>query len=429
MRLARLLGTVGLWAGLVGAPAAAEEPSGFANLTTELQPPPAPSATQPPPATLPRPGQTRPPTAPRLPATPPTAPTAPAATTPLTQAPVTNVFAQAPQTGTTAGPSQQPFMIGDLIGGSYVQTFVHGLPPQRSLQSVLPPTPPPSTGNPNPTPTPLNPGQIALLTGTSRILMVPAAGRGPFKIDENESPRPMDRVFINYNYFNGVGRSIFNVPAFDVHQETIGFEKTFLDGDASVGLRVPTVQQNGDGSLSSRDFGDMTIVTKFALLNNRNTGDILTGGLAVTVPTGPDLMLLDGTRLNPVLLQPYTGFIYNFERLYAHGFSSLVIPTDPRDVLLSTGSLGLGYRLYQAEYPEGRLISSLTPTVEGHATVPLNHRGLDSTPTGFPDLFVLTQGVHVGLGARSLLTTAIAVPLTGPRPFAFEAIAQLNFRF
>jgi hypothetical protein len=154
---------------------------------------------------------------------------------------------------------------------------------------------------------------------------------------------------------------------------------------------------------------------------------VLSGGLAVSAPTGPDAILLDGSRLNPVLLQPFAGFIRNWDRLYSQGFSSMIVPTDADDVLLATSSLGVGYRVYTASDPSARL-SYLTPFVEGHATIPVNHRGLSQDLAGFPDTVVLTNGVHMGLG-RANLALGVAVPVTGPRLFDVQAIAQLNWRF
>jgi hypothetical protein len=327
-------------------------------------------------------------------------------------APQTSAFSQAPSAGGSAGYSFAPNMIGDLgVGGSFARgtITVPGLVAR------------PSTGN----------GGVVFVPGTvvRTNVPIPATGRGAFKIDENESPRPVDRFFINYNYFNGIGSGVPGLPIFDLHRQTFGFEKTFLDGDASIGLRVNTLQSTGDGSLGGNDFGDMTIVTKFALINDQPNGNVVSVGMAVTVPTGPDLILNDGSRLNPVLLQPWTGFIYVMDRLFAQGFSSLVIPLDNRDVLLSTGSIAVGYQLYQAACPANSCISYITPVIEGHTTIPLNHRGIDSTPTGFPDLFVLTNGVHIGLGQRTNLTLGVAVPLTGPKLFDIEALALLNFRF
>src|SRR5207247_1099521 len=99
---------------------------------------------------------------------------------------------------------------------------------------------------------------------------VPVASQGAFKICENESPRPTDRVFFTYNFYSdatgapsglGVPRTdtVTNpngtvtstpVPAvtikLDAHREIFGFEKTFLDGNASIGMRAPLVQQVGD---------------------------------------------------------------------------------------------------------------------------------------------------------------------------------------
>src|SRR5205085_8946479 len=100
-----------------------------------------------------------------------------------------------------------------------------------------------------------------------RIVPIPATGRGAFKIQENESPRPIDRVFFNYNYFTDIGRGIANFPTYDLHREVIGFEKTFWGGDASVEVRINTIQSTGDGSLRGSDFGDTTFVSKFALVN------------------------------------------------------------------------------------------------------------------------------------------------------------------
>lgn len=58
---------------------------------------------------------------------------------------------------------------------------------------------------------------------------------GALKIAENESPLPQDRVFLTYNYYSEVLDS-------DFHRETLGFEKTFLGGEASIGLRVPAFE-------------------------------------------------------------------------------------------------------------------------------------------------------------------------------------------
>jgi hypothetical protein len=113
--------------------------------------------------------------------------------------------------------------------------------------------------------------------------------RGAFKIQENESPRPMDRVYFNYNFYSGVDLGSKKV---DIQRETFGFEKTVLDGNASLGIRVP-IFQNLD---SKDDIGDITLIGKYAFFNDRTTGNVISGGVAVTPPTGNFSM--DGFRFH-----------------------------------------------------------------------------------------------------------------------------------
>lgn len=448
MRRRRLFHALGLCVGL-GSSVLAAERDGEIPLLVQ---PPAQPATPPPPPTRP---QTTPPTRPTTPPSAPVPPstTPPGLTTPPTLAPVSSPFGAAPPATSAAGFT--PYMMGDLPASSYICGLVcfPTLVPVTIPQPPPPPPPPPPQGTPQrqspppgafpgqgtvtqPQPGAVaaavaagRPGQTVFVPGTAcRYVLIPQVGRGAVKIEENESPLPVDRVYVTYDYFDNVGAGVPGLPGSNLHRETYGFEWTYLGGDASVGLRMNSLQTTGDSTYASGDFGDLTVINKFALVNDRATGNVLSVGLAVTAPTGPDAVLPNGARLNPVLLQPFSGFIYNWDRLYAQGFSSLIVPTDSRDALISTASLGLGYYVYRAADPAA-LVTYLTPVVEGHATIPLNHRGLDQTLVGFPDVFVLTNGVHIGLGSRSNLAVGVAVPLTGPKIFDVEAIAQLNWRF
>jgi len=80
------------------------------------------------------------------------------------------------------------------------------------------------------------------------------APTNPFKIAKNESPRPTNRVFLTYNYFNDVtlGHPIPDLQT-DLNREVIGFEKTFLNGDASVGLRLPFFQVHASDPTGSEN--------------------------------------------------------------------------------------------------------------------------------------------------------------------------------
>jgi hypothetical protein len=263
---------------------------------------------------------------------------------------------------------------------------------------------------------------IHLPNGSTTSARIVQVGRGAFKISENESPRPQDRVFINFNYFNNL--STFGGPSPDLYRETFGFEKTFLDGNASFGVRVPVLQKDGSaGGLGIDGFGDVSFLGKFAFLNDRQTGDVLSGGLVVTAPTGRDPF--PGFSLHSTLIQPWVGFIFNDESFYVHGFSAVVVPTDTRDVTFMTNDIGVGYRAYTAS---GQTISALIPTLEAHVTTPFNHRNSDAL-VRVPDQVTFTGGLHVGICCRAFLTLGCAVPVTGPKPFDVEGIAQFNLSF
>ncbi len=247
------------------------------------------------------------------------------------------------------------------------------------------------------------------------------------KITENESARPQDRVYFNYNYFNNVGSGFPGGSTFDVHRETFGFERTMMDGSASIGARLPILIQDGGGSGGSIDgFGDLSVVFKWAPYLDNTTGNVLSTGMVITAPTGRDITLLDGTNRNPWFFQPYVGGIWNADSFYVTGFTAVIIPSEAQLPTFFTNDIGIGYRLYQSN--EGAL-TSVIPTIEGHLTAPLNHSGIMSGPTGFPDVYDLTAGFHFGLYNRAYLTLAAAAPLTGPRPYDYELIAQINFRW
>jgi hypothetical protein len=257
--------------------------------------------------------------------------------------------------------------------------------------------------------------------------------RGAFKISENESPRPIDRVYFTYNYYNNVngGLNAPGVAQTDVHREVIGFEKTFFDGNASLGMRLPFVQVTGDGSVGRQDLGDLSIILKYAFINDRETRNVLSAGISVTAPTGGNFLLAGVPDVHPWLLQPYVGGIYNFGNFYLQGFSAIVAPTDSRDVTAWNNDVGLGYFLYRSQDPD-RLLTAVVPTVEIHVTTPLNHRNsLNSLTDPIPgiDVVNLTTAVTLGICRRSSLGLGVVTPLTGPKPFDVEGQAYLNFRF
>ncbi len=205
----------------------------------------------------------------------------------------------------------------------------------------------------------------------------------------------------------------------------IGFEKTFLDGRASIGMRAPLYSQQGDGSFNQQSFGDLGVLFNYAFYLDLNKGNVLSGGLLVTLPTGPAIDTTIG-NVHSTALQPFVGYRWNWSDFYVIGFTSLAVPTDARDVTYFFNDVGIGYWIYRAA-PD-RLISGIAPTVEAHVSTPLNHRQFTDPVYGFNEVD-MTAGVNIGLRRNSILTFGVATPVTGPRPFGIEAIAQFNFRF
>ncbi len=338
-----------------------------------------------------------------------------------------DLFAQAPTEVAEAPTGLNTHMIGDLMGSFATITV--------KVPAVV-----------------LNAeGQFFRTTGT-RTIRVPVGGCGGFKIGENETILPGDRGFFTYNYFNDVqGPTQGNnkpeiqtgqidgfpvpilaagvaTPRADIHRETIGFEKSFCCDSFSIGLRVPFFQENGiqaveAAGLSTRDLGDITMIFKYAPWRDPATGYGTAVGIAVTIPTGPDVPTPIGD-IHSTILQPFVGYQFGADRFLVYGFTSVAVPTDDHDVTLLFNDIGLGYRLWEGD----GMIRSVVPVVEGHLTTPLDHRHASDIIQGI-DLFAITGGVHIGVGQRSLLTLGVATPITGPRPYNIEAIVQMNIRF
>jgi hypothetical protein len=305
----------------------------------------------------------------------------------------------------------------------------------RVTQRVRPPSPPP-VPPPGLPPVPgVPPGQVP---GGFTIL---TSIRTP-KLCENQSPQPQDRIYYSFNYFEDVNRdvnrrigsSLFNLRVF---RNIIGFEKTVLDQRGSVGLRLPINTLSTDAYSpqlggTSTAVGDLAVILKYALLWNRDTGDLFSAGLMINTPTGPNRFANYPFIVGPhfLSLTPYVGYIYNMGDLYFHGFSSIDVPVSSADVTMMYNDMGLGYFLYRSDDPD-RWITAFVPTFETHINIPLNHNGtFDVNDVSWtPNVVNLTLGTNIGIGERGLLSLGYVCPVTGPRPFDNEWLALFNLRF
>jgi hypothetical protein len=269
-----------------------------------------------------------------------------------------------------------------------------------------------------------------VVSGNKIAIVAPVPYHSSFKITENESPRPTDRVFVTYTYYNDVSRNfVGGTGVSDLHRETVGFEKTFLDKNASIGFRLPFLELvGGDEGIEDTSVADLSIIFKYAFINNRETNNVLSAGMVLTVPTGQGLAIEGDSTLRDTVFQPFVGYIYHLSpNMFIQGFSSIAVPTDTRDVTLMFNSIAACFWLYRDNERDARL-RGIIPVVECHVNTPLDHRGLDAGPIGYPDAVDMTLGAHL-LFRRAEAGFAVGFPVTGPKPYDVEAGATLNFRF
>ena len=296
-----------------------------------------------------------------------------------------------------------------------------------------------------PIPTPFPPPRPGIGPGarTARSIagVVPAV-RG-FKIADNQTPRPTDRVFGNFNYYDNVNRSLNErlgapIQNMIVYRQVYGFEKTFFDQWASIGVREPINSLNIQSSRqfpglggTSTAFGNLNVFTKVILWQDK-VGNLISGGLAIDIPTGPNSFAGFPTILgkNVTDIQPYLGYIFtNGGNWFVQGFSSIAVPTDSALPTMIFVDAAMGYYAYR-NIAAGSFLTAVVPTFETHLNIPLNHNLLNYSDTyGTPTVVDLTFGLNTEFSRRSILTLGYALPVTGPAPFSGEFILMFNWRF
>ncbi len=271
--------------------------------------------------------------------------------------------------------------------------------------------------------------------------IVPAV-RG-FKIADNQTPRPTDRVFGNFNYYDNVNRSLNErlgapIQNMIVYRQVYGFEKTFFDQWASIGVREPINTLNIQSSRqfpglggTSTAFGNLNVFTKVILWQDK-VGNLISGGLSIDIPTGPNSFAGFPTILgkNVTDIQPYLGYIFtNGGNWFVQGFSSIAVPTDSALPTMIFVDAALGYYAYR-DTTQGSFLTAVVPTFESHLNIPLNHNLLNYSDTyGTPTVVDLTFGLNTEFSRRSILTLGYALPVTGPGPFSGEFVLMFNWRY
>jgi hypothetical protein len=345
----------------------------------------------------------------------------------------------APSPGAAAAPPAGAPGPADLgLGGGLSTTggvfnMIGDQGPIGFVAGTIPKPPPPPSPNPPPGP-PRIPGPRA---GSSLFVAVRS-----MKVTENQSPRPQDRIYFDFNYYNNLNATtnrLFQVPLTDMkaYRYIFGLEKTFNDGLGSIGLRFPINTLTANSNIpnfgrTSTATGDLSIILKHIVVENRAKGDLVSVGLMVNAPTGPSNFA--GARylqnIHTTDLQPWIGYICHWNNFYFQGFSVLDVPVNFNDPTFLFNDVGVGYFLYRTP-DRSRLITAIAPTFEVHVNTPLNHRDVFNRfdIAGTPDVVDLTYGLNIGFYGSSVLTLAFINPVTSPKPFDYEATVFLNIFF
>ncbi len=130
-------------------------------------------------------------------------------------------------------------------------------------------------------------GLFVRVPGGSGFAPLPGNATPRFKMAEQTSPMPQDRVFFDYDFFKNVP---LTVPSVDVNAYIPGFEKTFFNGWTSIEVRAPMSSSlsrdfffDGSTSTATGQIGNLGLTFKSLLIRRERFA--LSGGLAMTLPT------------------------------------------------------------------------------------------------------------------------------------------------
>ena len=261
------------------------------------------------------------------------------------------------------------------------------------------------------------------------VVRVPLYVRGGFQIAQNDAPRPSTRVFTSYRYYDQIlaGTNPPDTPRLQLHQELFGAEYAFADRRFSVGVRIPTNQFVGENYLTDSGVGDVTFVGKGVVCEDLLTGDLLSAGMAITVPTGnvPFADTITGRTVHSTLFQPFAGYVLTAGDFYTQGFHAVVVPTDSDDIAAYSLSAASGLVAYRNP---GGWVSAVVPVLEMNLNMSLGRRTVRDDPVGFADQFSVQGGLHSVFRDAAVLGVSAGLPVTGPRLYSLQIAVQFSMR-
>jgi hypothetical protein len=289
-----------------------------------------------------------------------------------------------------------------------------------------------------------------------------------------QSAEPADRLFFTYTHlpsfqvFNSNFARIQGVDTtvntrsngFNLSVLNTGFEKTLWCG-CSVYVMVPDL--NASENVTGQQItgvGDISGGIKFVIWCDPAEGAMLTAGTTVTAPTGRpgqfatrfDLVTpfnttfsalpapTGTTSMNPTFIQPWLACSWSCEHVMVQDYVGVIVPTSEQLPTFVNNDFTIAFPMYRSHCVG--LATSLTPTLDIQALVPVNHIGTPAAnlvpaedspgslnlppPTfGFSSQVFVIPGVTIGVCENILFTVAYIIPVAGPR--SYHAGATVGF--
>ena len=290
-----------------------------------------------------------------------------------------------------------------------------------------------------------------------------AVSFGGMRVSENNVALPQDRVWFSYHHMHNA----FQLPTGDVDLDrfVFGFEKTFLDGAASLEFRLPMAgaldPSDSSTAYAGGSFGNLDVIFKRVLIANDRR--VVAAGIRVETPTGsswsassltsgPASFTLDPSAVH---ITPYLGCLRQLDDIwFVNSFFQLDMATNGDRLIASLNNgpqqefklnpppmlqIDIGGGVWLVT-PSDRTVG-LAAVSELHLASALSDDDafLVDPVGGSPNVFVnqipirnvlnLTNGLHAQINTGFSVRMGISVPLLNDRIFDTEAMVQVNRSF
>lgn len=287
-------------------------------------------------------------------------------------------------------------------------------------------------------------------------------GGASYNIAENNTSIPTDRVYFMYNaFYNALAT---NVPdpvlpqtitnSVDLHRYVLGFEKTFLDGDMSLDVRMPFFSGLDASapltSVTTGNVGNLAMYLKGLVYIDENVA--VATGVGLGLPTGSDVQMQNALgsmtiENESVRIMPFVAMTSNLnDSWFLQYFNQLNFAASGSDVVADRTQVGVftEQSLLQFDLGLGRWLwrngsMGLAAVSELHYTstmqdsdqviIPLTNSGGGQllVPANRLDILNMTMGAHMQLTPMSTLRVGAVAPLKSDPDRVFDSELQVYF--